>query len=256
MPIMPGGQPYRAEGGPVGAALCHGLTGSPWSVRPWGEYLAAAGLTVAVPRLPGHGTRWQDLNRTRWEDWYGEFERAFDGLRGRCELVFAMGLSMGGTLALRLAEQRGDDVAGVVVVNPSLTTERRGATLLPVLAHVLAAFPGISDDIKRPGETERGYDRLPLKATASLARLWRLTRADLPAITQPLLAFRSREDHVVEPTSGRLLLEGVRSADVEERILENSYHVATLDYDAPAIFEGSLAFVRRIAGVPAADSGA
>src|SRR5689334_6828638 len=107
---MPGAEPFEAEGGPVGVVLSHGFTGTPQSLRPWAEYLAAAGFTVSLPLLPGHGTRWQDLNATRWTDWYGEIERAFDRLRGRCDQVFAGGLSMGGTLVLRLAERRRADV--------------------------------------------------------------------------------------------------------------------------------------------------
>ena len=107
MGVLPGAEPFAADGGPVGVVLSHGFTGSPQSLRPWAEHLAAAGFTVRLPRLPGHGTRWQDLNATRWPDWYGEIERAFDALRGRCDQVFAGGLSMGGTLVLRLAEQRG-----------------------------------------------------------------------------------------------------------------------------------------------------
>ena len=101
--VLPGAEPVDLPGGPVGALLCHGFTGTTQSMRPWAEHLAAAGLTVTAPRLPGHGTRWQDMNKTRWEDWYGELERAFDDLRARCDSVFVMGLSMGGTLTLRLA---------------------------------------------------------------------------------------------------------------------------------------------------------
>src|SRR5664279_2415957 len=146
VPVVPGAEPFAADGGPIGAVLCHGFTGSPWSMRPWAEHLAAAGLAVTVPRLPGHGTRWQELNQTRWEDWYGELERAFDALRGRCDAVFVMGLSVGGTLSLRLAEQRGTEVAGVVVVNAQLTTERKDAKLLPLLAPVIPSLPGVADD--------------------------------------------------------------------------------------------------------------
>jgi carboxylesterase len=117
VPVQPGSEPFSFEGGKVGALMVHGFTGSPYSMRPWGSFLADAGLTVLGPRLPGHGTRWQEMNLTRWQDWYGEVERGFDTLRGRCDQVFVMGLSMGGTLALRLAEEKGDDLAGVVTVN-------------------------------------------------------------------------------------------------------------------------------------------
>ena len=249
MPVLPGAEPFTlgaTDGsvGSVGIVLCHGFTSTPQSLRAWGEHLAAAGYPVHVPRLPGHGTRWQDLNLTRWPDWYGELERALDRMRTRCPVVFAMGLSLGATLALRLAEQRGADVAGLVLVNPSLGTERRDAALLRVVSKLVPSVRGIASDIKKPGVVELAYDRMPLRAAASMAQLWQVTCADLSRVTQPMLVFRSRVDHVVEPLSGRLLREGARAAHIEERILEDSYHVATLDNDAPAIFAGSVDFVR------------
>jgi carboxylesterase len=242
--VLAGAEPIDLPGGPVGAVLCHGFTGTTQSMRPWAEHLSAAGLTVLAPRLPGHGTRWQDMNRTRFSDWYGELERAFDDLRGRCEQVFAMGLSMGGTLSLRLAEERGDQVAGLVLVNPSLSTERKDVKLAPLLAKVVPSMPGVGSDIKKPGVTELAYDRTPLKAFVSLRSAWPVVCRDLHRITCPVLTFRSAEDHVVEPVSGRTLVEGLAGGTIEERVLENSYHVATLDNDAPTIFAGSLEFVR------------
>ena len=73
--------------------------------------------------------------------------------------MFVAGLSMGGTLAIRLAELRPDDVAGLVVVNPSLLTRRLDARLLPVLARVTASWAPIGSDIKKPGVVEQAYDR-------------------------------------------------------------------------------------------------
>ena len=247
-PILPGAEPVDLPGGPVGVLLCHGFTGTTQSMRPWAEHLAAAGLTVLAPRLPGHGTTWQDMSGTRWQDWYGELERSFDDLRGRCEAVFVMGLSMGGTLTLRLAEQRASQVAGIVVVNASLASDRFDVKLAPLLSKVVSSRPGVGSDIKKPGVTELAYSKVPLKAFASLQGAWQDVRADLARITCPVLVFRSRIDHVVEPVSGRVLLDGLArrpaGPSVEERVLEDSYHVATLDNDAPAIFAGSLEFVR------------
>jgi carboxylesterase len=248
VPLLPGAEPLAMAGGPIGALVLHGLTGSPQGVRDWGRALAESGLTVTVPRLPGHGTRWQDLARTRWTDWYTEAERAFDELRRCCAEVFVCGLSMGGTLTLRLAEQRPSEVAGAIVVNASLATERKDAKLLPLLRHIVPALPGVADDIAKPGVTELAYSKLPLQAAYSLSRLWALTRADLNAITCPVLAFRSAVDHVVEPLSGMLLREGATATTVTERLLTDSFHVATLDHDAPAIFADSVAFVRAHSG--------
>jgi esterase/lipase len=170
--VLPGAEPFAADGGEVGVVLSNGFAGSPQSLRPWAEHLAAAGLTVRLPRLPGHGTSWQELNDTRWPDWYGEVERAFDDLRGGCRQVFS--------------------------------------------------------------------------------KLWPLVVAGLGRLTAPVLLYRSREDHVVEPLSGRLLREGAHSCEVTEVILEDSYHVATLDHDAPTIFAGSVDFVRAHTSAPAA----
>jgi carboxylesterase len=242
--VLPGAEPIDLPGGPVGVLLSHGFTGTTASMRPWAEHLSAAGFTVAAPRLPGHGTRWQDMNKTRWADWYGEIERAFDDLRGRCTSVFAMGLSMGGTLVLRLAEERAGQVAGVVVVNASLASERKDVKLAPLLSKVIPSMAGVGSDIKKEGVQELAYDRTPLKAFTSLQSMWPVVRKDLYKITCPVLAYRSRVDHVVEAVSGRVLVEGCAGGTIEERVLENSYHVATLDNDAPAIFAGSVDFIR------------
>jgi carboxylesterase len=247
MPLMPGAEPFLHEGGRTGALLVHGFTGTPQGLRDWGQYLADAGLSVSVPRLPGHGTTVAEANLTHWEDWYAEVERQLALLRERCDDVFVMGLSMGGTLSIRLAEEHGDEIAGLVLVNPSLLTKRPDRLLLPVLRWVKPTWPGIASDIKKDGSTELAYAHIPVKAAYQLSRLWLTTRADLDKVSQPLLVLRSTEDHVVEPDSARMLLAKVASTDVREVLLENSYHVATLDNDAPLIFESSLEFVRRLA---------
>jgi carboxylesterase len=111
---------------------------------------------------------------------------------------------------------------------------------------VVPSVSAIADDIKKPDTTEHAYDRTPLKALYSLSQLWTVTRDDLAKVTQPLLLFRSVTDHVVEPSSSRRVLQGISSRDVTETLLENSYHVATLDNDAPRIFADTAAFVTRV----------
>ncbi len=236
--------PFAADAGPVGAVLCHGLTGMPGSLRPWGEALAAQGLTVRVPLLPGHGTRWQDANRVRWQDWYDALGAAVDDVRSRCASTFVMGLSMGGTLAIRLAEERSADLAGMVLVNPSLFTTRKDAKLLPLLRHVVPAMPPIASDINKPGVTEPAYPKLPVKAAYQLSELWKLANADLHRITTPMLVLTSRHDHVVEPANSQRLMAGAASADKQQIWLEDSFHVATLDNDLPRIIKASLDFIR------------
>lgn len=247
MPVQPGAEPFTHDGSEeIGVLLCHGFTGSPQSLRPWGEHLAAEGLTVRCPRLPGHGTDWREMNRTRWADWYGCVAGELDALAARCATVLVGGLSMGGTLALRLAQERGPQVAGLVLVNPSVTTLRREMALLPVLSRVVPSMPPVGNDIAKPGVTELAYPRTPLRAANSLRGLWRVVRADLLRVTQPVLLYRSAVDHVVEPVSSRIVLSSIGSTDITEVVLPDSFHVATLDNDAATIFTGSVEFARRV----------
>ena len=117
--------PDRTGGRAIGVLLVHGFTGSPASMKPWARYLAEQGYAVEVPLLPGHGTTWQDLNQVAWTDWYDEAARAFDPLHEDCAAVVVGGLSMGGSVALRLAEERGDQVSGVILVNPFVSSTAR-----------------------------------------------------------------------------------------------------------------------------------
>ncbi len=258
MPIMAGAEPFAHDapisesGSGVGVLVLHGFTGSPKSMRPWADHLAAEGLSVRLPRLPGHGTTWTDMSVTRWDDWLAEAGRAFDELAATCSDVFVAGLSMGGSLALRLAETKGAAVKGLVLVNPAVHTENKAFVALPVLKHVVPSLKGIGNDIAKPGQDEGSYDRVPLKALHSLTVGWAQIKADIASIDQPLLLFRSATDHVVEASNAAWVLSHVRSKDVEERVLPDSFHVATLDNDAPSIFAGSVDFIRRLA--PAAST--
>jgi carboxylesterase len=256
-PVRPGAEPFAGGDGDVGVLLCHGFTGSPASMRPWAEHLVAAGYRVRVPRLPGHGTTWQELNLTRWQDWYSCVNRALVELAAETRTVVVGGLSMGGALALRLAEEHsrplGPDryavrvpIAGLCLVNPALTNLDPRLRLLPVLKHLSGSVAGISGDIAKPFVDEVAYGRTPLKALASMVRFWQLTIDDLHRVRQPILLFRSVHDHVVEPASGRILRERVASTEIIERELQKSFHVATLDYDADLIFAESAEFIASV----------
>ncbi|MEI6362116.1 MAG: alpha/beta fold hydrolase [Actinomycetes bacterium] len=246
MAVAPHAEPWSAEGNHIGILVLHGFTGSPKSMTPWAMELSGQGWTIRVPRLPGHGTTWQEMNLTTWEDWYAEALRNFQELRASCEHVFVMGLSMGGSLTLKLAEEHGDDISGIVLVNPAVHTERLDRFALPVLQRFVGGFPGISNDINKPDQDEGAYDKIPLKAAHSMQQMWKLIKTDIGKVKVPLLLFRSLEDHVVEPSNSAFILANVSSADIEEVLLPDSYHVATLDYDAEVIHRDSIAFVRRL----------
>jgi carboxylesterase len=248
VPLLPGAERYSHAGAPVGVLLCHGFTGTPQSLRGWGEQLAAAGYSVELPLLPGHGTTWQEMNRTTWQDWYGEVDAALATLREDCSTVFLAGLSMGACLALRLAIEHGAAISGLVLVNPAVKVEDPRLRLLPLLRRITSSIPGIGSDIKKQGPTELAYDRTPLNALASLLQMYADVVPRLAKVDQPLLVLRSAVDHVVPASSTRLILDSVSSADRTEIVLEDSYHVATLDNDAERVVKESLAFIGRLSG--------
>ncbi len=240
-------QSFRSQGdgdlGRIGVAISHGFTGSPVSMQAWAEYLAAAGFSVNLPLLAGHGTNWQELSRTPWQHWYRDFEAAYLELTSRCDTVFVAGLSMGGALALRVAALH--PVAGIAVVNPGLTFDDPRAKYSGLLKHVLKSVPAIGNDIKLPGVTEGAYARTPVAAVHQLSKLFADTAGLLPKVTAPTVIFRSTADHVVPESSMDIIKARIGTRDVQVVALENSYHVATMDNDAPLIFSESVDFFKR-----------
>lgn len=245
--VLPQAESVRFErpGARAAVLLSHGFTGSPASMVPWAEHLAGHGFTTSVPRLPGHGTSWQELDVTTWQDWYTRIEQEYLALAEAHEKVFVAALSMGAALALRLAQHH-DGVAGLALVNPSIGSMDRRMALLPVAKHLVRSIPGIGNDIAAPGRSEFGYDRTPLHAADSLRGLWRDVSDHLDRVEAPTLVFRSRTDHVVDDSSLDRLVERLGSAESPARLrvvsLPRSFHVATVDYDAGTIFDTSTQF--------------
>jgi carboxylesterase len=244
--VMPGAEPFAFDGGPTGVLLLHGFSGSPGGLRRIGEWLAARGHAVMCPRLPGHGTRWQNLGRTRWQDWVAESVRALKDLESRVDTVVAFGLSFGGGLALHLAARYPDAVDAVVLVNPWLK-ERPLWLFAPALKWIVPSGRGVINDIKKPGEDEIGYERIPVKAVAEAVAFHRILKRELPRVRQPLLIFQSHEDHAIPTGSSALILDRVGSEQKDLVALENSFHVATLDHDAELIFERTHEFAESLA---------
>ena len=230
--------------------MLHGFTGNPQSMRPLAEALAAAGLTVELPLLPGHGTTLEDMMPTRWDDWSGAAEAQFQALAARCDHVAVVGLSMGGALTCWLAE-RHPHLAGIALVNPLVHAPdaefRSGITAL--LDAGTETFDGIGSDIKKAGSVEAAYGGTPLAAALSLFEGADEVEAKLSAIHCPTLVLSSREDHVVESVSGDVVVDQV-SGPVERIWLEDSFHVATLDNDAPLIEAKVVEFTLTVLGGP------
>lgn len=233
----------RYGDGPIGVVVSHGFTGTTTSIRPWAEALAARGdTTVIAPRLAGHGTRWEDLQPVSWQEWEWDLRTAYAEIAHRCETVFVAGLSMGGALALRLAQTR--EIAGILLVNPAIDNRTAGLRIVGTLHKTMPSQPGIASDIAKPGAVEPGYDRLSTRAVWEMTKLWSTVRANLSQITHPVLLMKSRVDHVVDETTRNLLRDNL--PQLEEVALKRSFHVATMDNDMDLIAAESTAFIDRV----------
>jgi carboxylesterase len=245
IPSRPAAFSYPGHGANarIGVAICHGFTGSPLSVLPWAQHLAAQGYAVTVPLLPGHGTDWRELARSRWTDWYSSFETAYLDLSERTETCFVAGLSMGGAIALLTASRH--PVAGVSVVNPGLSFYDRRVRVIAVLKYFQRTTMPIQEEQATATVTEDGdYSRTPLSAVHELKKLFGATLRGLTRITAPVQVFKSDTDAVVPPTSLAVLRNRLGARLIEVVGLASSGHVATLDVDAPEIFTKSSAFFR------------
>ena len=237
--------PYLAKAGHIGVLLLHGFTGSPASVLPWAEFLAEEGYSISVPRLPGHGTDWREMNKTTWHDWYQCAEAALLELSMNVDQLFIAGFSMGGALSVRLTERHPELVTGLILLNPALLDPHGFMRRVSALRFFKATLRPTASDIAKPNPPIHGYRETPLKALHSLSQLIRDIRPRVPKIDQPILLLRSIQDHVVSAACSEFLLREAKSVEKKVVLLENSYHVATLDFDAEIINQESLAFIQR-----------
>ncbi|MEU7992680.1 alpha/beta hydrolase [Rothia amarae] len=228
---------------PIGILLIHGFTGSPWSMRPLAEFFAEQDYPVEMVLLPGHGSHWKDMMPVTRHDWMSEVDDAYWKLRQRSQHVVVIGLSMGGMLALRESVRR--EVLGTVLINPFVQDPTVLLRFARLFSRFVASTKGITSDIAKPGADEGGYPRVPLKAAAELHALGKETRPLVRSLKAPVLYFRSAEDHVVSDKSHHFFHKHAE-CPVKFIELERSYHVATLDYDAPVILKNSLEFVQSL----------
>ncbi len=248
-PFYADATPQREDGQRIGVLLVHGFTGSPASVVPWGRAMAGHGYGVAVPRLPGHGTTWQELNRTR----LGRLVRRGGaclrqaarqlrpGRRGRAVDGRRSGAAAGGRPGTGRRRHRGGQRGG---------RHRAQGRARPAGAQARRAR--LPRHRRRHQEAGRGGARLHQDPAAG-----RALDDPAPGRTCARTCRRSpsrccssspRRTTWWTPSSLQAVRAAVSSRDLTERMLENSYHVATLDNDAPVIFEESAQFVRRVTG--------
>lgn len=213
---------------------------------PWAKYLNQIGYTVSTPLLPGHGSNWQDLNETTWQQWYEQVEKSFLELKKSCDRIFIAGFSMGGALALRFCQIRGSEIEGLIVLNPSVQDLRWYMKLTPLLKYLIPSLKKGATDVAAANPPKHAYGRTPLKAWDSLRKLHKVVVADLYLIDLPIMVAYSINDHAVDPANSLTVINNVASLNVREVIFENSFHNVALDLDLDQLNNASKLFIEDV----------
>lgn len=255
------------EGSRTGVLLIHGLGGTPVEMKTVAKRLNAVGHTVLCCQLTGHCGTEADLAETHWQDWYASAETALARLEERCDTIVVGGLSMGGLLATRLAAAEPERVKGVVILAPTLWYDGwampwyavllkllRPYISLPFLKHWSFAERepyGIKDERVRKiilqamtsgDSTLAGVFGTPAHA---LRELWRLTEAltpELPKVRQRALVVQAREDDIASIRNAQYLQRHL-GGTVETLILDDSYHLVTVDQQRHLVNDRVVSFV-------------
>jgi len=262
---------FLLEGGRAGVLLIHGLTGTPKEMRRVGQGMQRAGFTVFGMQLAGHCGDEEDLLGTRWTDWLQSVRDAVDDFLPRVDHLFVAGLSMGAVLALKIALERPDDIAGLGIYGINFRYDgwsiplsaRIGTALLPLAVpfgigrhrHFAERPPyGIKDERLRAVIVEQmqsgdsasaGLLGNPWHSLADMQVLARRVRRDLHRVRVPAIVMHAAEDDMASVRNARLVVDRI-DAPCELVLLDNSYHMITIDADRKVVVRKSVAFFERI----------
>lgn len=250
--VMPGAEAFFLPAGRTGCLLIHGYTGTPFEMRQLGEHLAGQGFSVLGPRLFAHATTQHDLQRARWRDWVASVEDGYDLLRGTCDRVIPVGLSMGGLLAI-LAAARLEVPGAVVLSAPFHPPDARMrplhavAPLLSLVWRFNAKGPGDWHDAQA-GASHLEYPQHSVRGAAELYELLLEARRALPHVRCPVLIVQSIHDRSVPWRDAEHIYAALGSDDKQMLCLSDSGHVVTRDAERERVFAATAGFVRRVSG--------
>ena len=255
-------QGLRIAGGKVGVLLLHGLCGTPAEMRFVAMGLARAGYTVHAPQLAGHGAE----NTGRWQDWYISARHALNDIRKECDTVIVGGLCMGAILGLHLAARNPGKVQGVSLFSPTLwingwampwytklfklvrTRWFAGFMTFPDAESLGIKCPRVRSFVKQALDSEGSdYGRSGVPATMVLEhrRMVDAAMKLLHRVKQPTLIVHSRQDDYAN-LNNATYLQGEIAGNVDMVVLEDSYHMVTLDKERQVVVDRTRAFVAGI----------
>ena len=263
------------KNGRVGILLIHGLGGTPVELRFIAQGLARAGHTVYCCQLAGHCGTPEELRRSSWRDWYASVEEAHDQLSAHCDIILAGGLSMGGILAIHLAQKRPSRVQGLLLYAPTLKLDGWSMPWHSVLLQYLRPLPvrleidlterdpyGLKDERVRrlvvssmqSGDSGvAGVFSTPMRSFAHFNCLVAAVKPDLGKVRQPALIVHPREDDIASLRNAHYLQARLGGL-VDTLVLDNSYHMVTLDQQRHIVAERATSFVSWIEAQVAARS--
>lgn len=216
-------------------------------MRELGQKIANTGFDTKGILLPGHGTTPEDLETTTWTEWLDAVKKAFSELRKEYRQIFVCGQSMGGCLGLLLASTQRVD--GVIVIASGLRLSHWPARLVPLLKYFVRFKPKLNGpDVKDPEakEAEIHYSVMPMRSIDELRKLLGELRARISQVECPFMTIHGRHDHTFPFDNQEKLYRSVRSRLRRKIILENSYHLATLDVDKAVLQKAVIHFLKDL----------
>lgn len=227
---------------PLGVLLLHGFTGLPETVNGLVPHLEAAGLPYRMPAMRGHFTRPEDLVGVTWPDWVEDATLALDDLLTEVDRVVIVALSMGGLVALKIAMERPERLAGLVLVAPALRFVDPLTSLTPLLSMV-AKFWAMPKAPRDCAYEAKNYEYFPTKTFASFQDFARHVEVNLPRVRIPLCLMHSKVDRTIQWISSQIIHDRVSSTEKELHWFERSGHEMMMDREKDRVFALTMAFI-------------
>jgi len=236
----------------VGVLVIHGFTGTPFEVRYLGDYLSRVGYySVKGVLLPGHGTRIEDLDATRWQDWADCVLVAADAMLARHRQVAVVGQSLGGLLALHAAAHL-PRLASVATLAAPLWLEGMAARVAALVRagkmplRSIRKFGGSDVRDKAAKAANPCYSAIPMRALGQLLDFMEVVDGELSTIEPPVLVLHARQDHTAPVACASRIVDGLTAArDVRLRILPRSYHLIAVDVERDIVAAEVAHHIRR-----------
>lgn len=209
--------------------LIHGFMAAPYEVREWAEHLFSHGHSVFAPRLPGHGTSADDLEKRSFPEWVNAVERGYSILQTLGKPVIVAGFSTGAGIALHQAICHPHQYKAVISISAPMKFKSLSSYLTGVLekwnrlCHLkeLGRFQK-KFAVNHPDNPEINYRRCPIHGFNQVKHLMRNVHRRLPEISIPALVVQGNRDPKVSPKAGRMIFE--RLGSVDKRYVEIDHH--------------------------------